>query len=96
MLVGQPADDMSKKRGFETVANQHFTAAFHRKHWEQNKREANLGKGGDPGTVGAIVLDRHRNLASGGSTGGISGKSRGRIGDTAILGPGLYADSNWL
>lgn len=93
MLVGQPADDMSRKRGFNIVANHHFTVSVRRKHWEQKMRGANLDTGGDLETVGAIVLDRHGNLASGGSTGGLTGKSRGRIGDTAILGAGLYADS---
>jgi beta-aspartyl-peptidase (threonine type) len=93
MLVGQSADDMSKRRGMEIVPNKHFTTALRRNHWEQNKREAKLDKDGDFGTVGAVVLDRHGNLAAGGSTGGTSGKPRGRIGDTAILGAGLYADS---
>jgi beta-aspartyl-peptidase (threonine type) len=93
MLVGQPADDMSKRRGIEIVANEHFTTALRRKYWEQNKRGPDLDKDGDFGTVGAVVLDRYGNLAAGGSTGGTSGKSRGRIGDTAILGAGLYADS---
>ncbi|KAL9102403.1 MAG: hypothetical protein Q9163_002448 [Psora crenata] len=93
MLVGQPADNMSRKRGMEIVANHHFTVPLRRKHWEQKKRGANPDTGGDLGTVGAIVLDCHGNLASGGSTGGLSGKPKGRIGDTAILGAGLYADS---
>ncbi|KAI9776605.1 MAG: hypothetical protein M1835_005470 [Candelina submexicana] len=89
LLVGQPADDMSRKRGIETVANRHFTVPLRRKHWEQKKRGANLETGDDLGTVGAIVLDRHGNLACGGSTGGLNGKPRGRIGDTAILGAGF-------
>ena len=38
------------------------------------------------------MLDSHGNLAAGGSTGGITGKSSGRIGDTAILGAGLFAN----
>lgn len=93
MLVGQSADDIARKRGIEMVANDHFTVTFRREHWEQKKRGANLNAGDNLGTVGAIVLDRYGNLASGGSTGGLSGKLRGRIGDTAILGAGLYADS---
>jgi len=43
------------------------------------------------GTVGAVALDRSGNLAAATSTGGVSGKMPGRIGDSAIIGAGLYA-----
>jgi beta-aspartyl-peptidase (threonine type) len=43
------------------------------------------------GTVGAAALDRDGNLAAATSTGGVSGKMPGRIGDSAIVGAGLYA-----
>jgi beta-aspartyl-peptidase (threonine type) len=42
-------------------------------------------------TVGALVLDRAGNLAAAGSTGGVRGKAPGRVGDTPIVGAGLYA-----
>ncbi|MBV8362377.1 MAG: isoaspartyl peptidase/L-asparaginase [Deltaproteobacteria bacterium] len=45
------------------------------------------------GTVGAAALDQAGNLAAATSTGGISGKMPGRIGDSAIIGAGLYADA---
>jgi beta-aspartyl-peptidase (threonine type) len=44
------------------------------------------------GTVGAVALDRHGNLAAGTSTGGLSNKMVGRIGDSPIIGAGTYAD----
>ena len=44
-------------------------------------------------TVGALALDVHGNLAAGDSTGGMNLKLPGRIGDTPILGAGLYADN---
>ena len=50
-----------------------------------------LAKSSD--TVGALCLDRNGNLAAGCSTGGVSLKLPGRIGDSAILGAGLYADN---
>ena len=46
------------------------------------------------GTVRAVVLDTHAHLAVRGSTGGTTGKLKGRIGDTAVLGARLYAGSN--
>ncbi|MBR9997330.1 MAG: isoaspartyl peptidase/L-asparaginase, partial [Cyclobacteriaceae bacterium] len=45
------------------------------------------------GTVGVLALDRSGNLAAGTSTGGITNKKYGRIGDTPIIGAGTYADN---
>lgn len=47
---------------------------------------------GDVGTVGCVAIDSSGHLASATSTGGITGKYRGRIGDTPQLGSGGYAD----
>jgi beta-aspartyl-peptidase (threonine type) len=56
-------------------------------------REA-LAKGGaDGGTVGAVALDRQGTIAAATSTGGIAGKLPGRLGDSALIGSGTYADS---
>ncbi len=46
------------------------------------------------GTVGAVALDTHGNLAAATSTGGTFGKLHGRIGDTPLIGPGTWADDN--
>uniref|UniRef100_A0A1A9WCK5 Isoaspartyl peptidase/L-asparaginase n=1 Tax=Glossina brevipalpis TaxID=37001 RepID=A0A1A9WCK5_9MUSC len=48
---------------------------------------------GSPGTVGAVAIDANGNLAAATSTGGITGKMPGRIGDSPILGGGTYADN---
>ncbi|XP_037938419.1 probable isoaspartyl peptidase/L-asparaginase GA20639 [Teleopsis dalmanni] len=48
---------------------------------------------GEPGTVGAVAIDSEGNIAAATSTGGITGKVAGRIGDTPLLGCGTYADS---
>jgi len=45
------------------------------------------------GTVGAVALDRDGNLAAATSTGGITGKLAGRVGDSPIVGAGTYADN---
>jgi L-asparaginase / beta-aspartyl-peptidase len=45
------------------------------------------------GTVGAVARDRHGNLAAATSTGGMTGKLPGRVGDTPIIGAGTYADN---
>src|SRR5437660_1500687 len=43
-------------------------------------------------TVGAVARDRAGNLAAATSTGGMTGKARGRVGDSPIIGAGTYAD----
>jgi len=57
--------------------------------------ERNIENGGrDLGTVGAVALDVHGNLAAATSTGGMTNKRFGRIGDTPIIGAGTYANNN--
>jgi len=46
------------------------------------------------GTVGAVALDIHGNLAAGTSTGGMTNKKFGRVGDSPIIGAGTYANNN--
>jgi len=46
------------------------------------------------GTVGAVALDKHGNLAAATSTGGMTNKRYGRIGDSPVIGAGTYADNN--
>jgi beta-aspartyl-peptidase (threonine type) len=45
------------------------------------------------GTVGAVALDRHGNLAAATSTGGMTNKQFGRVGDTPVIGAGTYANN---
>jgi beta-aspartyl-peptidase (threonine type) len=45
------------------------------------------------GTVGCVALDSHGNLAAGTSTGGLSGKMMGRVGDTPLVGAGTFAEN---
>ncbi|XP_061703383.1 uncharacterized protein si:ch211-256m1.8 isoform X2 [Syngnathoides biaculeatus] len=49
-------------------------------------------KNNHPQTVGAVAWDCHRRLAAASSTGGLVGKLKGRVGDTAVVGAGIYAD----
>lgn len=58
----------------------------------QRKRSEALHRA-TPGTVGAVALDRHGTVAAATSTGGMWGKLPGRVGDSALIGAGTYADS---
>ncbi|MHB8261766.1 MAG: isoaspartyl peptidase/L-asparaginase family protein [Bacteroidia bacterium] len=51
------------------------------------------GEGNKFGTVGAVALDIHGNLSAGTSTGGLTNKKHGRVGDTPIIGAGTYANN---
>ncbi|EKV05980.1 Putative isoaspartyl peptidase/L-asparaginase [Penicillium digitatum] len=88
LIVGKAADELAETNGLDMVDNSYFTTDSRRLYWEakRNKLLENHG------TVGAVALDIHGNLAAANSTGGISFKHRGRIGDTAIVGAGIYAD----
>ncbi|EEA25265.1 L-asparaginase, putative [Talaromyces marneffei ATCC 18224] len=90
IIVGRAADDLAKELGLETVPNSYFTTPFRITLSERSKGKKIVS--GGSGTVGAVVLDSHGQLAAGGSTGGGTGKKDGRLGDTALLGAGLYAD----
>jgi beta-aspartyl-peptidase (threonine type) len=60
---------------------------------QRRRREEQAGTVSPGGTVGAVALDRHGCLAAATSTGGVAGKLPGRVGDSALIGSGTYADS---
>jgi beta-aspartyl-peptidase (threonine type) len=57
------------------------------------ERQRNRLRAIQAGTVGAVALDRHGVIAAGTSTGGTAGKLPGRVGDSALIGCGTYAES---
>ncbi len=89
MLSGDGADQFAKEQGLEIVSPDYF---FTKKRWDslQNIKKKSKEK---HGTVGCAALDRHGNLAAGTSTGGLTDKLWGRIGDSPIIGAGTYADN---
>lgn len=91
LLTGAVVVDVASTSGLETVSNDYFTTAARLAHWKAQVNQQ-AEPGGDLETVGAIALDIHGGLAAAGSTGGLTNKSMGRIGDTAIIGAGLLAD----
>jgi beta-aspartyl-peptidase (threonine type) len=60
---------------------------------ERRRRQLEATASELKGTVGAVALDRHGTIAAATSTGGMSGKLPGRVGDTPLIGCGTYADS---
>lgn len=93
VIVGSAADDFALKSGIAIVSNDYFTTPIKKARWQIRSCKA-LGPSEDLETVGAIALDIHGNLAAAGSTGGLTFKRKGRVGDTAIIGAGLAVDEN--
>jgi beta-aspartyl-peptidase (threonine type) len=95
MLRGIGAGQFSREQGLEQVDNEWFHTAERRRQWEEfRKRPAAEAFDIDLkyGTVGAVALDPHGHVAAATSTGGLTGKRWGRIGDSPIIGAGTYAD----
>ena len=96
MLSGAGAEDFALSEGLTLVPHSYF-------HTDQRWRQLERIRCGDPlvsaltishvGTVGAVALDDQGRLAAATSTGGMTGKRFGRIGDTPIIGAGTYADN---
>ncbi|MBN1115730.1 MAG: isoaspartyl peptidase/L-asparaginase [Bacteroidales bacterium] len=94
LLSGKGAEEFAKKKGLEIVDPKYF---YTEKRHEQLKRMLNSEKeqaDSKFGTVGAVALDIYGNLAAGTSTGGMTNKRYGRIGDSPLIGAGTYADNN--
>ena len=92
LLAGRAADNHTRHLGLDIVPNKYFITPFGRAYWQRNAQAQENKNLDDLGTVGALVLDSHGNLAAGGSTGGTAGKLSGSIGGTAVLGAGLFAN----
>lgn len=102
MLVGKGADRFAAEQGLEIVDPSYFVDSARYRQWlkvkeqEPSKRTAFY----DPfiqdqkfGTVGAVALDKYGNLCAGTSTGGMTNKKYGRVGDAPIIGAGTYANN---
>ena len=95
MLVGTGAEDFARSHGIELVSNEYFRTPARQRQLERNlsgavSRENELEAFG---TVGAVALDSAGNLAAATSTGGMTGKRWGRVGDSPIIGAGTYASN---
>ena len=106
MLIGNGAEKFAKSQGLDLVEPAYFITPERLKAWE--KWKANLqavpvkspakpdkkpAENEKHGTVGAVAMDQHGNLAAATSTGGMMGKMAGRVGDSPIIGAGTYANN---
>jgi beta-aspartyl-peptidase (threonine type) len=86
MLSGDGADLFAKEQNLEIVDPIYF---YTQRRWDSLKKIQSEKHG----TVGCVALDKNGNLAAGTSTGGLTNKQWGRIGDSPIIGAGTYANN---
>jgi beta-aspartyl-peptidase (threonine type) len=93
LLVSAGAEEFALEEGFELVANDYFRTADRKSQLESERQGRAVSDlfPGTQGTVGAVALDRNGNLAAATSTGGMTNKRQGRVGDSPLVGAGTYA-----
>ncbi len=91
LLAYNGAEEFAKTQGIKMVPNSYFDTEKRYKQWQEYKKKLEEGK---HGTCGCVAVDEYGNLAAGTSTGGMTNKMAGRIGDSPIIGAGTYADNN--
>ena len=103
---GPGAEQFADQTGVERVANDHFHTERRYRQWQQSQEQSNLYNPqptdlSDPyshirdnkfGTVGAVAIDKDGKLAAATSTGGMTNKQFGRVGDVPIIGSGTFAN----
>ncbi|MBT2321297.1 isoaspartyl peptidase/L-asparaginase [Variovorax paradoxus] len=106
LLAGAGAEDFARERGLELVEPSYFSTEARREQLRRVRGEGRIALDHDGaalaaapldetnkfGTVGAVALDRGGHLAAATSTGGMTNKRAGRIGDSPLIGAGTYAD----
>jgi beta-aspartyl-peptidase (threonine type) len=91
LLSGAGADAFAREQRIPRVAQDYFTTERRLQQWRESRRSETVPAG--MATVGAVALDRYGNLAAATSTGGLTNKRWGRIGDVPLIGAGTYADN---
>lgn len=99
-LIGNGAEEFAKQNGIAVEPDEYFYSEFRYKQLLKTKQsnETALDHSIDPddkkfGTVGAVACDANGNLAAATSTGGMTNKQFGRVGDSPIIGIGTYANN---
>ena len=94
-LAGEGAEAFARAQGLEEVANSHFMTGQRRRQLDDQRHRgqgAALAAQLSMGTVGAVARDSAGHLAAATSTGGLTGKAPGRIGDAPVVGAGTLAE----
>ena len=96
MLAGKGAEDFALSQGMAIEDDAYFYTEQRYLQWQEALKEDKVQLDHSDkkfGTVGAVALDRNGNLAAATSTGGLTNKKFGRIGDSPVIGAGTYANN---
>ncbi|HEV2109870.1 MAG TPA: isoaspartyl peptidase/L-asparaginase [Gammaproteobacteria bacterium] len=106
LLISEGAEEFARSQGMPMMPASYF---YTQRRWDELQKALKAEKTGGPsasaeqypgttargyGTVGAVALDRRGELAAGTSTGGLTNKYYGRVGDSPIIGAGTYANDS--
>lgn len=97
LLCGQGAEEFARMQGLQFEDDAYFYNQHRYEQWQQAVKEDSISLDHNDkkfGTVGAVALDANGNLAAATSTGGMTNKKFGRMGDSPIVGAGTYANNN--
>ena len=91
-LTGSGADRFARDAGLEQVDNAWFVTGERRRQLDELLESGGFDADVKYGTIGAVAVDEHGHVAAATSTGGLTAKRWGRIGDSPLIGAGTYAD----
>jgi len=109
LLVGKGAEDFARSSGLEIVSQEYYFTEARYDQWQRAVSENSpclldhdahalaaepIDADTKMGTVGAVALDAQGNLAAATSTGGLTDKRAGRVGDSPLIGAGCYANNS--
>lgn len=100
MLNGRGAFEFAQLHGIQTAPDEYFYSQFRYDQWKQMQDTGQTALDHNVtveekkfGTVGAVAVDKEGNIAAATSTGGMTNKQYGRVGDSPIIGAGTYANN---
>nr|WP_293836253.1 isoaspartyl peptidase/L-asparaginase [uncultured Arsenicibacter sp.] len=92
MLAGAGAEKFAREQQIETAPDEYYYTDMRWEEWQRKSRQTEV-RPRALGTVGAVALDHHGDVAAATSTGGTTNKRYGRIGDSPVIGAGTYANN---
>jgi beta-aspartyl-peptidase (threonine type) len=93
LMIGEGANRIAEEFDVERITQDELVTDTARRELDEWLKEKRFGETFGHDTVGAVALDQDGNLAAATSTGGVTGKQVGRVGDVPIIGSGGYADN---
>lgn len=88
LFAGSGADELGKNLGVDIVDNAYFRVEKRYQQWKL------INENEPKGTVGCAAIDQYGNIAAATSTGGLTNKMHGRVGDSPLINAGTYANNN--